>query len=61
MAEKDISKTAIVTPFGLFEFVRMPFGLKNSVATFQRFIDSVLTGMPFAFGFVDDILIASDN
>lgn len=36
---RDIPKTAITTPFGLFEFIRMPFGLRNAAQTFQRFID----------------------
>ena len=34
MAEEDVPKTAIITPFGLFEFLRMPFGLKNSAQAF---------------------------
>ena len=61
VAEEDIKKTAITTPFGLFEFTRMPFGLRNAGQTFQRLIDKVLRGLPFAFAFpyIDDVLIAS--
>ena len=57
----DIPKTAIITPFGLFEYLRMPFGLRNSAQTFQRFIDEVLRGLPFCFAYIDDLLIASPD
>ena len=57
----DVPKTAIITPFGLFEYLRMPFGLRNSAQTFQRFLDQVLHGLPFVFGYIDDILIASKS
>ena len=56
---EDIPKTAIITPFGLFEFLRMPFGLRNAAQTFQRFIDQVLRGLTFAYVYIDDVLIAS--
>ena len=55
----DIPKTAITTPFGLFEYVRMPFGLRNAAQTFQRFIDQVLRDFHFCYAYIDDILIAS--
>ena len=55
----DVKKTAIITPFGLFEFIRMPFGLKNAGMTFQRFMDRALAGLPFILIYLDDILVAS--
>ena len=57
----DIPKTAISTPFGLFEFTRMPFGLRNAAQTFQRFIDEVLRGLDFVYAYIDDLLIASHS
>ena len=57
----DIAKTAVVTPFGLFEFLRMPFGLRNAAQTFQRLMDSALREMPFVFVYLDDILVASSS
>ena len=46
---------------GLFEFLRMPFGLRNAAKTFQRFIDQVLHGLHFCYAYLDDLLIASHN
>ena len=57
----DVPKTAIVTPFGLFEFLRMPFGLRNAAQTFQCFIDQVLHGLPFVYAYIDDVLVASTS
>ena len=57
----DVKKTAIITPFGLFEFPRMPFGLKNAGMTFQRFMDKILAGLPFVLVYLNDILVASPH
>lgn len=60
--EADIEKTAVITPFGLWEFNKMPFGLRNSAQTFQRFMDnSVLQGLEYIFAYIDDVIVASDD
>ncbi|KFD62660.1 hypothetical protein M514_03771 [Trichuris suis] len=56
---KDVHKTAITTPFGLYEYKRMPFGLRNSAQTFQRFMDQVTRDLDFCFVYLDDVLVAS--
>jgi hypothetical protein len=55
----DIQKTAITTPFGLFEFPFMSLGLRSAAKTFQRFMDEVLRGLDFCFAYLDDILLFS--
>nr|VZI36753.1 unnamed protein product [Spirometra erinaceieuropaei] len=57
----DVPKTAVTTPFGLFEVTRMPFGLRNATQTFLRFIDQVLRGLDFVYAYIDDLLVASSD
>ena len=53
------AKSAFVTPLDKFEFTRCPFGLTQAPAYFQRLINKVIEGLPFAFGYLDDVLIHS--
>lgn len=59
--EQDVPKTAIITPFGLFEFLRMCFGLRNAAQTFQRFMDGIFGDLNFCFVLLDDLLVASSD
>ncbi|XP_065213391.1 uncharacterized protein LOC135840687 isoform X1 [Planococcus citri] len=59
--ECDIEKTAVTTPFGLFEYLRMPFGLRNAPQTYQRFMDAMFRDFDFVICYLDDILIFSAN
>ena len=61
MASQDFPKTAIITPFGMFEFLPLPFGLRNAGNTFQRMMDQILGNLPYCFVNIDDILLFGPN
>lgn len=61
VADEDVPKTAVTTPFGLFEFLAMPFGLKNAAQTFQRFVNSIFQDLNYVYCYIDDILVASET
>ena len=60
--EKSRHLTAFTTPFGLFQFKVMPFGLQGAPATFQRMMDRLLWDVPeFAAAYLDDLVIHSNT
>ena len=63
MDEESALKSAFVTHCGLFEFVRMHFGMCNAPATFQRLMEIVLSGLLWkeCFAYPDDVLISSPD
>ena len=61
VAPEDVPKTAVCTPFGLFHYLYMPYGLKNAGATFQRYMDTLFANIPNVFIYLYDVLIASKD
>jgi hypothetical protein len=61
MDPSSIPMTAFGTPEGLFEFIRMPFGLVNSAASFNRLMRRVLGNVKDVGCFVDDVIIYTDT
>ncbi|SCZ91000.1 BZ3500_MvSof-1268-A1-R1_Chr1-3g02463 [Microbotryum saponariae] len=63
MAEEDIAKTAVSTPWGLYEWTVMPMGLCNAPATHQRRVNDALHGLlgTICFVYLDDITIFADT
>jgi hypothetical protein len=63
IAESDRDKTAFISNHGLYEYVKMPFGLCNAPSTFQRCIELILRGLQWKtlLIYIDDIVIYSSN
>lgn len=56
---KEIS--AFVTSDGLYQYKVMPFGIKNSPASFQRLINKVIVDLEGCEAYIDDVIIYSDT
>ena len=63
LAEEDVEKTAFRTHRGLFQFKRLPFGLRNGPSIFQRVMQSILAPYLWIFClvYIDDIVIYSKS
>jgi len=59
IAAEDQPKTAIATPFGLFEYRYMSFGLKNAAQALQRLKDNILMDLTHTFAYLDDDAVYS--
>ena len=53
--------SAFVTPNGLYQYKVMPFGMKNSPATFQRLINMIINGLENCDAYIDDVIIYNDT
>ena len=61
VADPDVLKMAIISPLGLYEYLFMPFGLKNLAQSFQCQLDHLLADIPQAFVYLDNILIGTSD
>lgn len=59
METDSIQKTAFVTSAGLFEFLRLTFGLKNAAASFQRLMNHILRALNgrCCLVYIDDVVV----
>ena len=61
VAEKDVAKTAFVTPDGTYEYIRMPFGMVNSGATLARRMRKLIDDLDDVDNYVDDIIVHTET
>ena len=57
----SIPKTAFTSPFGKYEYIKVPFGLAQAPTYFQELMTGVLKDLPFAMAYLDDIIIYSST
>jgi Reverse transcriptase (RNA-dependent DNA polymerase) len=60
---EDRDKTTFTSHYGIYRFLRLPFGLRNAPATFQRSIDIILSGVKWktCLVYLDDFIVFSKS
>ena len=61
VAEEDVKKTAFVTPDGNYEFVRMPFGMKNLGATLVQGLRMLISDLENVDSYIDDLIVYTED
>ncbi len=63
MSDMDIEKTAFASHVGLYEFLKMPYGLTNAPATFQCLMETILKGLIGlkCFFYLDDVIVLGET
>lgn len=61
LTEKAKEISAFITPFGLFQYKVLPFGLTNAPSTFQRVINHVIRGLEGTAAYLDDIVVLAET
>ena len=57
--EDFIPKTAFISPFWKYEYLKVPFGLAHTPVYFQELMNKVLKDLPFTIAYLDDIIIST--
>lgn len=61
LAAESQDLTTFITPFGAYKFLRLPFGLASAASVFQKFMDSIHSGISGTQAYQDDVLIFSET
>ena len=61
LEEDSIPKTAFISLFGKYEYLKVPFGLAQALAYFQELMNKVLKDLLFAIAYLDGIIIYSET
>lgn len=61
LSDKAKEISAFITPFGLFQYKVLPFGMYNAPASFQRVMDWVIAGLNGVGAYLDDVVVTGDT
>lgn len=61
LTEEAKQISAFITPDGLYQYLVMPFGMRNAPGTFQRMINQVVRGLNHVRAYLDDLVIFNES